>query len=170
MDVNKSTIQRYESGAIDNTKRLIVEGLANVLRVSPEWLRGETDEYESDTTDAKLMQVEDSIQRIFESYPLGISDADDTFSKNILLLLLKDFELFNASFKTAVTRFSEGNEKIAKITDFDSEKEYNEIMFLREITHTINTLNDVGDIIRLYSKNPEQARERAEHLLDYLLY
>ena len=28
LDVNKSTIQRYESGTIDNTKKLVVEGLA----------------------------------------------------------------------------------------------------------------------------------------------
>ena len=38
---------------------------------------------------------------------------------------------------------------------FESIQEYNEIMFLREITHTVNALNDMGDIVRLYSKNPE---------------
>ncbi len=31
-------------------------------------------------------------------------------------------------------------------------------MFLREITHTINAFNDMGDIVRLYSKNPEAAK------------
>ena len=40
MDVNKSTIQRYESGTIDNTKKLVLEGLAETLHVSVEWLRG----------------------------------------------------------------------------------------------------------------------------------
>ena len=33
-------------------------------------------------------------------------------------------------------------------------------MFLREITHTINAFNDMGDIVRLYSKNPETAKNR----------
>ena len=47
MDVNKSTIQRYESGTIDNTKKLVLEGLAETLHVSVEWLRGESEEYEA---------------------------------------------------------------------------------------------------------------------------
>lgn len=34
MDVNTSTIQRYEAGTIDNTKKLILEGLADALHVS----------------------------------------------------------------------------------------------------------------------------------------
>ena len=42
------------------------------------------------------------------------------------------------------------------------DREYNEIMFLREITHTVNALNDMGDIVRLYSKNPETAAVRLE--------
>ena len=44
-------------------------------------------------------------------------------------------------------------------------KEYNEIMFLREITHTVNMFNDMGDIVRLYSKNPETATVRLANLL-----
>ena len=31
LDVNKSTIMRYEKGSIDNTKRLVIEGLANAI-------------------------------------------------------------------------------------------------------------------------------------------
>ena len=42
MDVNASTIQRYEAGTIDNTKKLILEGLAEALHVSVEWLKGKT--------------------------------------------------------------------------------------------------------------------------------
>jgi hypothetical protein len=38
-------------------------------------------------------------------------------------------------------------------------------MFLREITHTINAFNDMGDIVRLYSKNPETAKNRLANLL-----
>ena len=38
-------------------------------------------------------------------------------------------------------------------------------MFLREITHTVNMFNDMGDIVRLYSKNPETATTRLANLL-----
>ena len=40
---------------------------------------------------------------------------------------------------------------------FESKDEYNEIMFLREITHTVNAFNDMADVVRLYSKKPEAA-------------
>lgn len=47
----------------------------------------------------------------------------------------------------------------------DSVKEYNEIMFLREVTHSINAYNDIADVIRLYSKSPEKASERLANLM-----
>ena len=48
MGVTASTILRYENGSIDNTKKMVLEGLSEALHVSIEWLRGETDEYETD--------------------------------------------------------------------------------------------------------------------------
>ena len=42
----ESTIQRHEAGTIDNTKKLVLDGLADALHVSIEWLKGETEEYE----------------------------------------------------------------------------------------------------------------------------
>ena len=64
MDVNKSTIQRYEAGAIDNTKKLVLEGLAETLHVSVEWLKGETEEYTSDITDEKDLKIKDIFGRL----------------------------------------------------------------------------------------------------------
>ena len=91
MGVTASTILRYENGSIDNTKKMVLEGLSEALHVSVEWLKGETDEYD-------------------------------------------------------------------------------EIMFLREITHTVNAFNDMADIVRLYSKKPEMAEQRLENLLSEVLY
>ena len=48
MGVTASTILRYENGSIDNTKKMVLEGLSEALHVSIEWLKGETDEYETD--------------------------------------------------------------------------------------------------------------------------
>ena len=59
---------------------------------------------------------------------------------------------------------------IAKVMGFESNDEYNEIMFLREITHTVNAFNDMADIVRLYSKKPEMAEQRLENLLSEVLY
>ena len=59
MGVTASTIQRYEAGTIDNTKKMVLEGLSEALHVSVEWLKGETDSYETDITDKKelLMSI-----------------------------------------------------------------------------------------------------------------
>ena len=64
LDVNKSTIMRYEKGTIDNTKRLVIEGLANALHVTPEYLRGETDEYNTEITDKRSLLIRDLMEKI----------------------------------------------------------------------------------------------------------
>lgn len=169
MDVNKSTIQRYESGTIDNSKKLVIEGLAAALHVTPEWLRGETDELSSEKTDGTFIKIEDSMKKILGSYPLNVSSDENDFSEKILLLFLKEYELFNDSFTNAVNETSKDNSKLASMVGFESKEEYNNMIFLREITHTINTLNDISDILRLYSKDPERAKDRVNNLLSYLL-
>ena len=60
MGVTASTIQRYEAGTIDNTKKMVLEGLSEALHVSVEWLKGETDEYETDITDKRELQIRDA--------------------------------------------------------------------------------------------------------------
>ncbi len=64
MGVTAFTIQRYEAGMIDNTKKMTLEGLADTLHVSVEWLKGETDEYETDITDKKELQIRDVVTSI----------------------------------------------------------------------------------------------------------
>ena len=167
MGVTASTIQRYEAGTIDNTKKMVLEGLSEALHVSIEWLRGETDEYETDITDKKELQIRDAMGDILKQLPLDLSKKEDAFSKDLLLLMLKEYELFVDSFQYACKNFKGNTEDatIAKVMGFESNQEYNEIMFLREITHTVNALNDMGDIVRLYSKNPETAAVRLANLL-----
>ena len=53
---------------------------------------------------------------------------------------------------------------------FESKDEYNEIMFLREITHTVNAFNDMADVIRLYSKKPETSEQMLANLLSEVMY
>ena len=172
MGVTASTILRYENGSIDNTKKMVLEGLSEALHVSIEWLKGETDEYETDITDKKELQIRDAMGDILKQLPLDLNKTEDAFSKDLLLLLLKQYELFLDSFQFACKNYK-GNTKeadIAKTLGFESNDEYNEIMFLREITHTVNALNDMADIVRLYSKKPEMAEQRLENLLSEVLY
>lgn len=48
--VARSTVQRYETGAIEKLKLPVIEAIARVLRVTPEWLVGKTDEPLRDAT------------------------------------------------------------------------------------------------------------------------
>ena len=93
LDVYKRQILRYENGSIDNTKKMVLEGLSEALHVSIEWLRGETDEYETDITDKKELQIRDAIGDILKQLPLDLSKKEDAFSKDLLLLMLKQYNL-----------------------------------------------------------------------------
>lgn len=172
MGVTASTILRYENGSIDNTKKMVLEGLSEALHVSIEWLKGETDEYETDITDKKELQIRDAMGDILKQLPLDLSKKEDAFSKDLLLLMLKQYNLFLESFQFACKNYKGNTHEadIAKVMGFESNDEYNEIMFLREITHTINAFNDMADIVRLYSKRPEMAEQRLENLLSEVLY
>ena len=172
MGVTASTILRYENGSIDNTKKMVLEGLSEALHVSIEWLKGETDEYETDITDKKELQIRDVMGDILKQLPLDLNKTEDAFSKDLLLLMLKQYELFLDSFKFACKNYkgSTKDADIAKVMGFESKDEYNEIMFLREITHTVNAFNDMADVVRLYSKKPEAAEQRLANLLSEVMY
>jgi transcriptional regulator with XRE-family HTH domain len=167
MGVTPSTIQRYEAGTIDNTKKLVLDGLSEALHVSVEWLRGETDEYETDITDKKELLIRDAMGSILEQLPADLNNEEADFSKDLLLLMLNEYGLFMDSFRYACRNFKSSTENadIAATMGFESNSEYNEIMFLREITHTVNAFNDMADIIRLYSKKPDVAATRLANLL-----
>ena len=167
MDVNTSTIQRYEAGTIDNTKKLILEGLAEVLHVSVEWLKGETDDYESKITDKRDLQIRDLMSIILEEDTDTLSKSERAFIKDILIHTLMEYDLLLCSFRFGCENFKNNkeNKNIAKAMEFSSTQEYNEIMFLREITHSVNAYNDIADVIRLYSKDAKKAEQRLRTLM-----
>ena len=45
------------------------------LHVSVEWLKGETDEYETDITDKRELQIRDAMGDILEQLPLALTDV-----------------------------------------------------------------------------------------------
>lgn len=167
MGVTASTILRYENGTIDNTKKMVLEGLAEALHVSVEWLRGETDEYESDVTDGRELEIRDMVQKIVKRFPTGLLKDEDSFAKDLLFMMLQQYDLFLDSFQFACGHYKNNTDHsdIASIMGFHSIEEYNEIMFLREVTHTVNAFNDMADVVRLYSKNAQRAAERLASLI-----
>ena len=66
----------YANGSIDNTKKMVLEGLSEALHVSIEWLKGETDEYETDITDKKELQIRDVMGDILKDVYKRQVDSD----------------------------------------------------------------------------------------------
>ena len=48
-----------------------------------EWLKGETDEYETDITDKRELQIRDAMGDILEQLPLALTKEEDAFSKDL---------------------------------------------------------------------------------------
>ena len=121
---------------------------SEALHVSIEWLKGETDEYETDITDKKELQIRDAMSSILNRLPFDLSNEEADFSKDLLLLILQEYELFMDSFQYACKNFKGNTENadIAATMGFESNQEYNEIMFLREIAHSVNACNDMADV------------------------
>lgn len=169
MGVATSTIVRYEAGTIDNTKKLVLDGLSEALHVSTEWLKGETEEMNSDITDQRELLIRDHFTSILKELPYDdMENEEANFAKDFLIALLQEYEGFTESFSTACKRFKGNtsfNASLSKATGFESVQEYNEIMFLREITHTVNGLNDLSEIVRIYSKNPKLATSKLKNML-----
>ena len=177
MDVSASTILRYENGSIDNTKKLIVEGLADVLRVSPDWLLGNTDEIEDTHSDEMIVKIEDLIGEILSDYPLAVGDVENEFSKEILLLLLYEFRGFNEQFVFAVQNYTKPGEvtkDIAKMAKASGEKvnqkEINSSMFAWQVKSFSSRLNLIADCVRDYAREPIRAKADILALLRNYIY
>ena len=65
--VNKSTIQRYEAEGVDPKRTMIINGLAEALLTTPEWLTGLSDEKEYSIYTVCQMDLEKHIKGYLET-------------------------------------------------------------------------------------------------------
>ncbi len=116
MGVTASTILRYENGSIDNTKKMVLEGLSEALHVSVEWLKGKQ------TNMKPTLRIRESYRFVmrweifWNSYRLPLPKKKMLFQKDLLLLMLKQYGLFLDSFQFACKNFkgNDGQTDIAK--------------------------------------------------------
>lgn len=67
LGVNKSTIQRYESQGVDPDKAMILSSLADELETTVEWLKGESDERNTDEFKGLKRKVEKSLDTYLDT-------------------------------------------------------------------------------------------------------
>ena len=65
--VNKSTIQRYEADGVDPKRTMIINGLAEALLTTPEWLTGLSDDKEYSIYTICQMDLEKHIKGYLET-------------------------------------------------------------------------------------------------------
>ena len=65
--VNKSTIQRYEADGVDPKRTIIINGLAEALLTTPEWLTGLSDDKEYSIYTVCQMDLEKHIKGYLET-------------------------------------------------------------------------------------------------------
>ena len=65
--VNKSTIQRYEADGVDPKRTMIINGLAEALLTTPEWLTGLSEEKEYDAKTLCQRDIEAHIAKYLDS-------------------------------------------------------------------------------------------------------
>lgn len=65
--VNKSTIQRYEADGVDPKRTMIINGLAEALLTTPEWLTGLSEEKEYDSRTLCAKDMEEHIKKYLDT-------------------------------------------------------------------------------------------------------
>lgn len=70
--VNKSTIQRYEADGVNPKRTMIINGLADALLTTPEWLTGLSDEKEYNSKTLCQMDIEKHIATYLDELTANI--------------------------------------------------------------------------------------------------
>lgn len=65
--VNKSTIQRYEADGVDPKRTMIINGLAEALLTTPEWLIGLSEDKEYDSKTLCEKDLEEHIRKYIDT-------------------------------------------------------------------------------------------------------
>lgn len=71
--VNKSTIQRYEADGVDPKRTMIINGLAEALLTTPEWLTGLSKEKEYDSRTLCSKEMEEHIKKYLDTVSSAVS-------------------------------------------------------------------------------------------------
>lgn len=72
--VNKSTIQRYEADGVDPKRTMIINGLAEALLTTPEWLTGLSEEKEYDRHTLCSRDLEEHIKKYLDTVSSVVKD------------------------------------------------------------------------------------------------
>lgn len=96
--VNKSTIQRYETDGVNPNRSMIINGLADALQTTPEWLTGQSEEKEVRENDNGRTLCEDEIVTHLNDFLDAVSrtvqsEVQQRFLTSTMCLLIDLFSI-----------------------------------------------------------------------------
>ena len=91
--VNKSTIQRYEADGIDPKRTMIINGLADALLTTPEWLTGLSEEKEYNSRTLCENDIEKHIKKYLDTVSSTV--AEEAHRQLLTTLLGKMVDLYS---------------------------------------------------------------------------
>ena len=111
LSVNKSTIQRYETGGVDPERTILIVPIAEALETTPEWLTGKSDAKEYDSYTLCKKAIEQHISDYLDSMTSAVQGQPHqqlltTFLGEIVDLYALFCEHFAAAMK-AVDKIAE---------------------------------------------------------------
>ena len=130
----------------------------------------ESEEYEATVTDKRDLVIRDLMTTVLGEEQGELDEDQMNFAKDLLILMLTEYDLFLDSFRKGCKKLKNSeneNKDIARLMGYDSAKEFNELGFLREVMHSVDTYNDIADVIKTYPGNVKKATDRLKGLLSF---
>ena len=101
--VNKSTIQRYETDGVDPKRTMIINGLADALLTTPEWLTGLSDEKEYNSKTLCQMDIEKHITAYLDELTATVKgEPHQQFLTTFLGRIIDLYSVFCVHFARAM--------------------------------------------------------------------
>jgi len=152
--VNKSTIQRYEADGVNPTRSMIINGLAEALLTTPEWLTGLSEDKEYDNRTLCARDMEEHIKKYLDTVSSTVKG--EPHQQLLTTFLGKMIDLY-----TVMTyHFSDAMAEVDRVAEDEGLKQS-----LRRYAIESGAITE-----RVYRKEMEQPIEDMKQFLDGILH
>lgn len=152
--VNKSTIQRYEADGVDPKRTMIINGLAEALLTTPEWLTGLSSDKEYDSYTLCQKDIEQHIRKYLDT--VSSTEKGEPHQQLLTTFLGKMVDLY-----TVMTYyFADAMEEVDRVAEDEGLKQS-----LRRYAIESGAITE-----RVYRKEMELPIEDMKRFLDGILH
>ena len=152
--VNKSTIQRYEADGVDPKRTMIINGLAEALLTTPEWLTGLSEDKEYDSRTLCEKDLEEHIKKYIDIVSTVVNG--EPHQQLLTTFLGKMIDLYSV----LCYHFSDAMAEVDRVTEDEGLKQS-----LRRYAIESGAITE-----RVYHKEMEAPIEDMKRFLDGILH